>query len=72
MKKNEHFYSAMHKMNLNINSKERNAVNRYKLDLWQLSDKLQDESRRITPQDFRKLANELKDLVCMFPELRDD
>ncbi len=62
---------AFHKMNLNINDKERMAFNKFRSLLWSSADLLQDLC--YSPKndnDFRcKEGKKIKDLICSIPIL---
>ena len=58
-----------HKLNCILTQRERNEFNRWKLDLWVLSDKAMDGARRDPNAVALDAANALHDAISRIPSL---
>ena len=70
------FYELIHKMNLTTQENERVQWNRFKLNLWNISDQIRDISRfpsasQVGSGNLSKLCEELHDLICKIPTIEE-
>lgn len=73
-KPNKHLSSAIHKMNLAINKKERSVYNDYRLGLWLMAEFMIETSHRtsmIEDKRFFEMAEKLKEWVNALPILEE-
>ena len=68
-KKNKHFSSAIHKMNLAINKEESYAYKIWSHDLWDVTDQMIDYSHLASMIDDKKFAKIVEKLQKVLDEL---